>query len=117
MWLRGSRRRQQARVRLSKASRDAEKAKTRLLEKPGGPKAEELHERKTTSLQVYKSTRLQGGGSLATGPGGAPALGRSRKEDDDRTEDLPEPKREGDYTPAAGVSRGWSSIVIERCDD
>ena len=41
------------------ASRDAEEAKTRLLEKPGGPKAEEPHERKTTRLQVYKSTRLQ----------------------------------------------------------
>ena len=41
------------------ASRDAEEAKTRLLEKPGGPKAEEPHERKTTSLQGYKSTRLQ----------------------------------------------------------
>ena len=116
MWLRGSRRCQQARLRLSKASRDAGKAKTRLLEKPGDPKAEELYGRKTTSLQVYESTRLQSGGSPATGPGEAPALG-SRKEDDNRTKDLPEPKREGDYAPAAGVSRGWSSIVIERCDD
>ena len=84
-WLGGSRRRRQARLRLSRASRDAEEARTRLLEKPGGPKAEELHGRKTTSLQVYKtislqvymstslyvykSTRLQGGKSQATVPG------------------------------------------------
>ena len=45
-WLGSSRGRRRARLRLSMVSRDAEEAKTRLLEKPGGPKAKESHEGK-----------------------------------------------------------------------
>ena len=93
-------------------SRDAEKAKTRLLEKPGDPKAKEFHEGKTR-LQDYRAvnhTSDRAGFRLL-----CPEKARRRTTMGRRT--YLGSKREGHYMPAIGVSRGCSSIVEESRGD
>ena len=127
-WLMSSRRCRQVRLRLSMVSRNAEEAKTRLLEKPGDLKAKELHKGKTrllekpgdpkakelhkgkTRLQDYKTTRLQDY-KAANHISDRAGFGLLCSEEAERRATMGMrtylgSKREGDYMPAIGVSQG-----------